>query len=611
MKLGRNDSCHCGSGKKYKRCCLDADKAAPVGGDDRKRLIDGTSVRMLQLYIENEADFKQRYTAPADELEIALIKRIGDGVEGEASLDALSDFMAAAEERMKALLASHSRLFWLHVSHRVPPKPLYGATAWTTMLYRTVFSLAVLKHGRPYDERDDMDMSSGTLLPRELTHEDHLAIYQVEQLAVSYNHAAASYRRVAKGATLRRDPGGTFRADADDEIEGLIASIDGRVSKYNEILSPFGSTADANALDLFGGDAYDILLCATLNVTQTPWPEELLNAFGMSAKDDPLAGLPNYLIRWIDLLEVGPVLRAFEDPIREITGMAVDEMLAFLWALGWRHYLAMRDQPFAAYQFMQRGYWLTTEGERYERTVEETAGLAAVWWKNKVAEDLDEECGKDIVRRGFVALTYTEDDFNGIDLWSRVPSKPILSDGGYIVWDYSAFVQYFRTLFETIGALTGAVGNVKGENFENEVAEAVGKHPELALWHFQQELKAHDGAVREVDVSFVAEDTLFLAECKAVSAHPRLDRGEPEILARRWQKMLDHLAQVDSLRAFLLENPSGANYAVPEHITEIKACVCTPMAEYIPTREPDLWLTSEVPRVCVPAELISVALQKD
>ena len=26
--LGRNEPCHCGSGKKYKQCCLDKDEAA-------------------------------------------------------------------------------------------------------------------------------------------------------------------------------------------------------------------------------------------------------------------------------------------------------------------------------------------------------------------------------------------------------------------------------------------------------------------------------------------------------------------------------------------------------------------------------------------------------
>jgi hypothetical protein len=28
MKIGRNDPCHCGSGKKYKKCCNSKDEAA-------------------------------------------------------------------------------------------------------------------------------------------------------------------------------------------------------------------------------------------------------------------------------------------------------------------------------------------------------------------------------------------------------------------------------------------------------------------------------------------------------------------------------------------------------------------------------------------------------
>ncbi|WP_202903220.1 SEC-C metal-binding domain-containing protein [Paenibacillus gorillae] len=29
-KLGRNDPCHCGSGLKYKKCCIDKDEAGNV-----------------------------------------------------------------------------------------------------------------------------------------------------------------------------------------------------------------------------------------------------------------------------------------------------------------------------------------------------------------------------------------------------------------------------------------------------------------------------------------------------------------------------------------------------------------------------------------------------
>jgi uncharacterized protein YecA (UPF0149 family) len=28
--LGRNDPCHCGSGRKYKKCCLDDDRSMPA-----------------------------------------------------------------------------------------------------------------------------------------------------------------------------------------------------------------------------------------------------------------------------------------------------------------------------------------------------------------------------------------------------------------------------------------------------------------------------------------------------------------------------------------------------------------------------------------------------
>ena len=51
MKLGRNDPCHCGSGKKYKHCCLNAG-AVPIAADLTWRrirtLIDGYPSEMLR-----------------------------------------------------------------------------------------------------------------------------------------------------------------------------------------------------------------------------------------------------------------------------------------------------------------------------------------------------------------------------------------------------------------------------------------------------------------------------------------------------------------------------------------------------------------------------------
>lgn len=66
MKIGRNDVCHCGSGKKYKKCCLDADA-------------ESTSVSLQQPF--QEAD------PTSDELERLAVQntKLGDPEDGESN----------------------------------------------------------------------------------------------------------------------------------------------------------------------------------------------------------------------------------------------------------------------------------------------------------------------------------------------------------------------------------------------------------------------------------------------------------------------------------------------------------------------------------------------
>jgi hypothetical protein len=437
-----------------------------------------------------------------------------------------------------------------------------------------------------------------TVLPRALTADDHVAIYQVEQLAHSFNHAAASYRRAAKGGVLRVEADSTFSAEADAELEELIESVDARVARYNEVLSAFGSTAD---MSFRGGSSHDTLVVAQLNVAQRPWPEELLRGFNLGP--DPFGGKPNYLPVFVHLPELETVLRTFEEQIRELTGLTSHELVGFLWALTWHHVAAMRDSAHAAAQFFQRGYLLTTEGDPLARTSEELAELYRLRLREARGEEVGKQAALDVVRRAFEALAYTDEELASIDLWSKTPRKVILRDGTYTLWDYSAIGHYFHSLFEQIGLLTGPVGNVKGDRFENELRSAIERCDDLELWLAQRALKTEDSS-REVDVSFLAGETLYLVECKAFSAHPHLDRGEESLLARRWEKLLESLDQADSLQAFLNAHPRGTNYTVPERVKEIRACVCTPMPEYIPTRDARVWFDEETPRICVPAELL-------
>jgi hypothetical protein len=55
MKIGRNDPCHCGSGKKYKRCCLTKDQAANSIDHEWQKLrrTEGVVVHLL-MHVANE-----------------------------------------------------------------------------------------------------------------------------------------------------------------------------------------------------------------------------------------------------------------------------------------------------------------------------------------------------------------------------------------------------------------------------------------------------------------------------------------------------------------------------------------------------------------------------
>jgi hypothetical protein len=71
-------------------------------------------------------------------------------------------------------------------------------------------------------------------------------------------------------------------------------------------------------------------------------------------------------------------------------------------------------------------------------------------------------------------------------------------------------------------------------------------------------LTGPDGSKRDLDTSFVAGDTLFLIESKALSQKERVGRGDYAALQDRRKTLEGYLGQVESLAAFLSENPRVA-----------------------------------------------------
>ncbi|WP_226669002.1 SEC-C metal-binding domain-containing protein [Microbulbifer aggregans] len=74
MKVGRNDPCHCGSGKKYKKCCLSADSAA------NSEAIAKENIRQAKVHMERQDVLTDALAAGMvpDAMEDSLFEEIED-----------------------------------------------------------------------------------------------------------------------------------------------------------------------------------------------------------------------------------------------------------------------------------------------------------------------------------------------------------------------------------------------------------------------------------------------------------------------------------------------------------------------------------------------------
>ena len=54
LKIGRNDLCPCGSGLKYKKCCLGKEKPAPLSEEIKEKIYEEVSNQMIECIRKGE-----------------------------------------------------------------------------------------------------------------------------------------------------------------------------------------------------------------------------------------------------------------------------------------------------------------------------------------------------------------------------------------------------------------------------------------------------------------------------------------------------------------------------------------------------------------------------
>jgi len=561
--------------------------------------VDLVAVRLGQVAAERDG-FSAAVESPADELRLALLKEIGDGLDGQAAAEALEGYLKKVEAEIRRRIEPHSIIYWLHLTRRLQPNPIGDSSEWTVILYRRILDLAVLKFSRA--AVDDLDLTKVDvggrwhLFPRELSESDVVDLHAIEYLAYEFNAAATAFRRVGKGATLRAI-NGDFRTPASRERENLMQSLDRRVSKFGSLSGSFGTHVDMN-LPEGKEDAFEVLMAVRPNTEHHP-PDSLEELSGMR-----VPGPTNFVPAFFGIGELRETLLPFDGEIAAARGAGLDPILASIWGTSMHLLRALREAPESALQIFRTGYLLISVGEYWKDFEYEIAGFTSAWWKRHLGQDLKKSEAKELAHEALAALTYSATDRAEISLWDRLPHRLFVANSEFKLIDYSAYTTLIAGLFREVGYLSGALGNIRGDSFEEAIVTRM-EDAGLRPWQ-RGKLTALDGSKRQLDASFIAGDTMFLIESKAFSQKVRVERGDYAALKGRRETLGKYLDQVESLAAFLLDNPKGRNYQIPEGIRRFEHCLCTSSVEYIWSMEEDLWLNKDVPRIATVDELINM-----
>jgi len=582
-------------------------------GDERQQprvvVLGDETGRQTELLVKGkEQSFQEEYERPSLDLAQRLRDHLSSPVGGVDAVVLLEEQLDAIEAAMATRLHDHSQYYWLHLSRRIPPTSSLGSSVWNTLLSRRVLDTAVLKHGLP--DRDarlfasEFATEDDASVPRDLTYEDVLHIYQVERLAYLYDFTTGCLRRVWKGGVLRKDDL-VYAVDNSFGQEVLIQSRDERMWENSGYLTGFGTVVDTS-IDPAVRDDGDILVLPP-NATQAPfWP-----AF---PDDPPLAEdlpafVPNYLLVPFRVTETFDLLSLFEDELMSRFGFGARDLLACVWGLVMRQFGEIEKDISKRYHLLQRAYVLMgVHNPGYVDYI--LASVYASGMRELFDEHVTPKQARQTSQSVRRALAYDPANLSKLSLWDGGPVKVFLPLASGVVCDYSAIHNALRGIVDTFASEAGELGNIKGSHFQDQVENLFRSAPGCQPWMFKKELHSGSGDKCEIDASIVVGSTLYVAECKAMAQPYLVSRGEIGTLRRRWEVLENHCKQASAAAQFIERNRSGRNFTVPDEVTTIEWAVLTPDVEYIPTIDDAYWLAPFVPRVLTPKEFLAYVVSR-
>ncbi len=563
--------------------------------------MDETEVRLADLVASNPS-LPRRAEAPVSDLRAQLVAMVGDGLADGAAAIALEAHLSEVERLMRQIARRRPRGYWLHTIRRLSPPAPGAMSPAGALITRNVLLAAVMKYGSGEDDSGDsselFEDLGGCLRLREFTTEHALDLLTMNALATEYMRTASDYRRLGKGAVLAT-VGGWVSTPAQQETERLLQLYDYRLRERGDLLSNFGAAASTSAVGV--GDVFSTLTTPDLNVEARPIPAELTQEH-----DRVQVNSPTYLpARW-SIRPVRNLLRLFANEVREAARLDADELLGVVWAIAKRHEMLAANNFDFCVQYVQRGYFPSPRGRPLEGAIRHIAQGYQRYVEGTERRTISANAALGVVRRALAEMSYRADEFDNLVVRYQMPLKPMFTTVECVYFDLVAIPAYLQGVFQVVGALTGTRGNEKGIRFHRDVIAATNTRPGVVPWICDRVLQT-PGKRRDLDASFVAGNTLYLLECKARVAGPRIYTGEYAAVKARWELVQADLRKIEDLRWSLERNPVGPNYKVPTGVTKVEHCVCAPQPEWIPSTDPAYWLSPTTPRVCTVEEVFDHA----
>ncbi len=420
-------------------------------------------------------------------------------------------------------------------------------------------------------------------------YKDYSQIYELEEIAIEYWWVTTCIRRLHKGGTLKVEYS-EYRVVCDAEIEKLLSLYDSRDSDMSTLLGIVLSQDSSSGL----------LPC--YNVYKERIPREMFKLFEVEL-DIANEFLPNIVWSTFDFKDFYVSNKFLEVEFFEYYKFNLKDFIYVCFLITYEHMGSTYKNTNNVLEMFKRAYrYFTDKNEFVEGLYEINLDL------QKHGDEkyfFDSQITLEEINKIISYLTLDYENRNNLSLTTLGPKKMILEleEENYILIDYLPLPDIILKITYPLN-LENDVEKQKGYIFEDYVIKELNKE-NIKLWECKKELKQEDGTSKEIDVSFIYKNILFVCECKSNKQSIVFNMiGDRKSLNYREDKNKSGLSQVDKKVDWLIKGSKPLNYKIPENVEYIVPILITPFLEYIWSLEDKLWLNNRTPRIIKCRELI-------